>query len=277
MPHRPVAIACCLISLLCQQAVHAAPSIVTSIEPLRVLAAALAEGVSEPESLIPGQASIHHFALRPSQLAQLRDADLVVWIDRRFEAGFSRIEALLSATTARLELGPQLALHSDDFHLWYSPRLLLASARSITEALIALDPEHAERYRENAARLESAIATRSETLQRRLRLDGPLLLTEHAFLHGFAEEFGFSAIVALTDEHEGGGSLGDLQRLEERLAARPASCLLTTGTVASPLGIRLAGKYRLDIVSLQLADPSGQPLGHLDRLLEALQSCNFAG
>jgi len=57
-----------------------APSVVTTIKPLHSIASAVMAGVGEPLILIDGAASPHGFALKPSQAAQLQDADVVFWI-----------------------------------------------------------------------------------------------------------------------------------------------------------------------------------------------------
>ena len=82
-----------LLLLLCLQPalLSAAPRVVTSIPPLQEIAAALMHGIGEPEVIIDDHASAHHFAFRPSQMARLQQAELVVWVDRGFEAGFARV------------------------------------------------------------------------------------------------------------------------------------------------------------------------------------------
>lgn len=56
------------------------PLVVTDIPPVHSLAAAVMQGVGEPELLLEKGASEHHAQLRPSQAAGLADAGLVVWV-----------------------------------------------------------------------------------------------------------------------------------------------------------------------------------------------------
>ncbi len=55
-------------------------TLLTSIKPLQLIAAAVQGGVGEPQVLLPAGASAHHYALRPSDVRQLRSADLFYWI-----------------------------------------------------------------------------------------------------------------------------------------------------------------------------------------------------
>ncbi|MBA1276236.1 MULTISPECIES: zinc ABC transporter substrate-binding protein [Pseudomonadaceae] len=61
-------------------------ALVTSIKPLQLIAAAIQDGVGEPQVLLPAGASAHHYALRPSDVRQIRSADLFYWIGPDMEA-----------------------------------------------------------------------------------------------------------------------------------------------------------------------------------------------
>lgn len=54
--------------------------VVASIKPVHSLAAAIMQGVGQPQLLMEGNASPHTFAMRPSQARQLQSADLVFWV-----------------------------------------------------------------------------------------------------------------------------------------------------------------------------------------------------
>ena len=69
-----------LLAALAASPAVAAPQVVTDIAPVHSLTAAVMEGVGAPALLIPGDASPHHFDLRPSDAAGLAEADLVIWV-----------------------------------------------------------------------------------------------------------------------------------------------------------------------------------------------------
>ncbi len=119
-----------LLLLLCLQsaAVAAAPRVVTSIAPLQELTAALMEGIAGPDTIIEEKSSAHHFALRPSHMRLLQQADLVIWIDSDFEAGLRRIAETLPRRHARLML-PALGSTARTAISGIA-RLLLQAARS---------------------------------------------------------------------------------------------------------------------------------------------------
>lgn len=88
-------IALCLS--VCASALHARDtqkprelSVVATIPPLHSLASALLLDVAEPALMIKGARSPHEFTIRPSEMETLSNADLVLRIDRTFEAGLAR-------------------------------------------------------------------------------------------------------------------------------------------------------------------------------------------
>jgi zinc transport system substrate-binding protein len=268
---------CVLLLCLHSAALAAAPRVVTSIAPVFELTAAVMTGVAEPGLIIDGDASAHHFAFKPSHMRSLQQADLVIWIDRHFEAGFSRVAEILPSTTAQLELLPSLGLEGSDGHIWYSPRLLLRSIEIIRDRLLALDPEHQNLYQANADMLMQDIrAWRNET-RRRWQKRQPRFVTDHNFTTYLEQDIGFSAIATVHDQHDDHGGVKDLKRLDNTLRQFPAACLLTLHATPSTLARSFARKYDLKIVSLSLERPGDpdQPLilQRLARFTTALEDC----
>lgn len=66
-------------------AAHAEPKVVASIKPIHGLVAAVMGGTGSPELLVDGASSPHNYALRPSQAANLQDADIVFWVGEPLE------------------------------------------------------------------------------------------------------------------------------------------------------------------------------------------------
>jgi zinc transport system substrate-binding protein len=268
----------CLLLLCLQSAtLAAAPRVVTSITPVYEITAAIMAGVTEPGLIIDSDASAHHFAFKPSHMRLLQQADLVIWIDRHFEAGFSRVPEILPSTTQQLELMPALGLEGGDGHIWYSPLLLLRSIEIISATLILLDPANQKLYQTNAAMLVQDITVWRQQTQQRWQNQQPRFITDHDFTGYFEQDIGLKAIATVHDQHNDHGGLKDLSRLDNLLQQSPAACLLTLQTTASPLARSLAQKHGIKIISIALepiSDPD-QPLilQRLTQLTSALGRC----
>lgn len=268
---------CVLLLCLHSAVLAAAPRVVTSITPVYELTTAIMTGVAEPELIIKGHASVHHFAFKPSHMRSLQQADLVIWIDRHFEAGFSRVAEILPSTTRQLELLPVLGLQGGDGHIWYSPRLLLRSIEIIRDTLLGLDPENRKLYQANAALLMQEVRVWRHETRRRWQNRQPRFVTDHSFTAYFEQDTGLKAIATVRDQHDDHGGIKDLERIDNILRQSPAACLLTLETSASALARSFAQKYDLTIVSIP-GEPVRDPaqsliLQRLTRLTTALEEC----
>ena len=63
---------------------------VASIAPLHSLAAAVMGDLGQPLQIVRGYGSPHAYQMRPSDAANLRDADLVLWIGPSLETFLQR-------------------------------------------------------------------------------------------------------------------------------------------------------------------------------------------
>ncbi|WP_319532549.1 zinc ABC transporter substrate-binding protein ZnuA [uncultured Cohaesibacter sp.] len=80
-------ISSCAIGTIClSQAAIAAPKVVASIAPIHSITAAIMDGIAEPDLLVELTGSPHSTQLRPSQVSELQEADLIVWIGPNLEA-----------------------------------------------------------------------------------------------------------------------------------------------------------------------------------------------
>ncbi|MBJ7220608.1 MULTISPECIES: zinc ABC transporter substrate-binding protein ZnuA [unclassified Brenneria] len=64
----------------------ACAEVVTSIRPLGFIAAAITDGITPTDVLLPNGASPHDYALRPADVQRLRSAELVIWVGPEMEA-----------------------------------------------------------------------------------------------------------------------------------------------------------------------------------------------
>ncbi|WP_375055891.1 zinc ABC transporter substrate-binding protein ZnuA [Zobellella sp. DQSA1] len=59
--------------------------VLTTIKPLQLIASAITDGLSEPDLLLAPGTSPHDYALRPSDVRRINQADLVVWVGPELE------------------------------------------------------------------------------------------------------------------------------------------------------------------------------------------------
>jgi len=153
---------------------HADVHVLTSIKPLQQIAAAVQEGVGSPEVLLPPGASPHHYALRPSDVRRVAEADLLYWIGPDMEGFLPKVLTSRSKTTVAVQSPPGMKLrhfgedshshdedHDDhdhdhrpgslDAHLWLSSVNARVIAGKMAADLASVDPANADRYTRNLA------------------------------------------------------------------------------------------------------------------------------
>lgn len=233
----------------------AEPGIVASIPPVHSLVAAVAEGVATPRLLVPGNASPHGYALRPSDLRALEAADVVFWIgpgmegflEKALHAAASAARIVTLSEAAGVTLLPARAggdRHDDepaheaeheaehehggtDLHLWLDPANARAILRAAARELSALVPAEAARFDANAA----AAGRRLDAAEARARAAlapvaaRPFIAFHDAFQY-FERAFGLVAagtVVVGPDRLPGAGRVRDLRA---RIASGAVGCVV---------------------------------------------------
>ncbi len=268
-------------------AATAAPRVLASFRPLQLIASELMQGVGEAEALLDARQSPHHFQLRPSQLRQLQQADLLIWISDDFETGLARLQQSLPAGAERLQLMPLLQAKPDETrdqkpdhgvnrHLWLSPRLDARIAERIAERLQRLDPANSALYQRNLDRLQQRLKLWLDQARARLAQARPRYLLDHPFLEPFERDLGIQALGALAGPEGRGGGLRSLRRLEQRLAETPADCLFSADWPADRRSREFARRHGLALVWMPILDPEHKAasiVDLLDSILDKLAEC----
>ncbi len=149
-------------------------SVVTSVYPFQFVAERVAGAHAKVENLTQPGAEPHDLELSPQQVAQVGQADLVVYektlqaaVDEAVEqnAGDNALDTAtvvpmipLAAEHEHSEGGAEGEEHDHgglDPHIWLDPNNLAAVGKAMAERLTAIDPDHAADYTRNADALAS--------------------------------------------------------------------------------------------------------------------------
>ncbi|MHA6198194.1 zinc ABC transporter substrate-binding protein [Pseudomonas wadenswilerensis] len=167
--------------------------VLTSIQPLQLIAAAVQDGVGKPEVLLPPGASPHHYALRPSDVRRVAEVDLLYWIGPDMEGFLPRVLGSRSKPTVAVQGLPDMKLrhfgedsHSHeegddhdehdhdhrpgslDAHLWLSTVNARVIAGKMASDLSAADPANAARYQSNLKAFDARLDALDQRLKARM-------------------------------------------------------------------------------------------------------------
>jgi zinc transport system substrate-binding protein len=131
------------------------PTVVASFYPLEFVTHRIAgEHVRVVDLTAPG-VEPHDLELKPRQVGEVADADLVVYESKLQPAVDDAVDQ--SAPDTALDVAPHVDLESGNPHFWLDPLRLGKAADAIEARLAKVDPDHAEDYAANLAALHETL------------------------------------------------------------------------------------------------------------------------
>lgn len=234
----------------------ASAAVVTSIRPLGFIAAAIADGVTPTEVLLPDGASPHDFALRPSDIQRLRSADLVLWVGPDMEAFLTKALVPISATRklAISELPAVKPLlmkgeedddhehageahnHADDdhghhhgeynMHVWLSPEIAKVTAIAIHDRLLELMPQNKDKLDANLRQIENLLTQTDKNVGNMLTpVQGKGYFVFHDAYGYFEKHYGLSPLGHFTVNPEIQPGAQRLHQIRTQLVEQKAVCV----------------------------------------------------
>ncbi|MGB4074024.1 zinc ABC transporter substrate-binding protein ZnuA [Pseudomonas sp.] len=298
-----------LLTLTASLAAHADVRVLTSIKPLQLIAAAVQDGVGQPAVLLPPGASPHHYALRPSDVRNVREAQLLYWVGADLETFLPRVLAGRSQPSVAVQDLPGMHLrhfgeshdehaqhaghghdeaadeHDDihdhahrpgslDAHLWLLPANAQVIAAKIAADLAAADPSNAARYQANANAFGERLSALDQRLKKRLQgLAGKPYFVFHEAYDYFEAAYGLrhAGVFSVLGEVQPGAR--HVAAMRERLQQVGPTCVFSE----PPLRPRLAQTLTAGLpVTLAELDAMGAGLAVDANGYEALLE-NLAG
>ncbi|MBF8661220.1 zinc ABC transporter substrate-binding protein [Pseudomonas putida] len=281
---------------------HADVRVLTSIKPLQQIAAAVQDGVGSPEVLLPPGASPHHYALRPSDVRRVADADLLYWIGPDMEGFLPRVLGNRSKPTVAVQSLPGMKLrhfgedshshdedHDDhdhdhrpgslDAHLWLSSVNARVIAGKMAADLASADPANADRYKRNLAVFTQRLDALDARIKARVAgVAGKPYFVFHEAFDYFEAEYGLkhTGVFSVASEVQPGAQ--HVAAMRKRLQEVGKTCVFSepplrprlAETLTAGLPVRLA-----ELDALGGTDPVNAQgyEGLLDKLGSDLASC----
>lgn len=234
---------------LTTQVAQAAPDVVTSIKPVHSLVSAVMGDLGHPSLIVDGQASPHHFSLKPSQAQALADADVVFWIGDTLETFLAKpIETIAqNAISISLINTSELILlplsedghnhghdHDEDHsktagadpHIWLDPQNAQHMITAIAKTLGDADPKNAQNYQANAQQAQNSISQLTNQLDEAIK---PLRDINYVVFHNaynyFENRFGLANSGIITLNPEIAPSAKRIAEIRDALQSQNVACI----------------------------------------------------
>ncbi|MEN4666894.1 zinc ABC transporter substrate-binding protein ZnuA [Pantoea agglomerans] len=231
-------------------------NVVASLKPIGFIAAAIADGVTPVDVLLPDGASEHDYSLRPSDAKRLKNADLVVWVGPEMEAFMAKSAAELPAqknlamvnidgvkpllisggededehTAEKSEEQDADAHHHHhgefNMHLWLSPEIARKTAVAIHGKLLELMPQDKAKLDANLQQFEVALADTDKRVSAQL---APVRNKGYFVFHDaytyFEKQYGLSPTGHFTVNPEIQPGAQRLHQIRTQLVEQKAVCV----------------------------------------------------
>ena len=238
--------------------------VVTSIKPLGFIAAAIAEDVTPVTVVLPDGASEHDYALRPSDVRRIKNADLLVWVGPEMESFITRSASQLP-TNKNLELSalPVIqshlagevdndhdhtsspantltSVHSSDrelsdshshqgtynLHIWLSPEIALMSATAIHDRLVQLMPAQKAQLDSNLSKFKASVKDADKQIRQQLSSvkDKRYYVFHDAYTY-FEQHYGLSPLGYFTVNPEIQPGAQKLNEIRTQLTQQKVQCV----------------------------------------------------
>lgn len=270
-----------------------ATQILTSIKPIQMIAFELTKDVTIPDVLLGPNTSPHDYALRPSDIKRIHQADLLIWFGPELEPFLTKA---VEKQPNRLTLSsiPDLALRefgheahdhdghhhgSHDPHFWLGSETTLQVANAITEKLKAIDPANAEIYQKNNTDFATNLAANKTQIANKL---APVKSEGYYVFHDaygyFEQDYGLNHLGEFTVSPERKPGAKKLITIRKSLAENQAKCVFsepqfTPAVIDSVLRGSQAHKGVLDPIGANIPLENGSYFLLLDQLASSFLVC----
>lgn len=222
-------------------------TVITSVRPIGFITEAIASGVTNTDILLPDGASPHTYSLKPSDLAKIKNADLIIWVGEDMEVfmptvlknvdeqkqielmDVPEIKSLLRTNHHDDEIPHDDNDHHHgeyDEHIWLSPKIAKIIAKSIHDKLIELYPNKVQLLDAN---LNEFITNLSETEQniakKLISVQNRGYFVFHDAYGYFESQFGLKNLGSFTINPAVQPGVQTVYAIQKKLAEHQAVCV----------------------------------------------------
>lgn len=283
-----------LATLLLAPSVASASTILTSFKPIQMIVTELTQGVSEPDVLMNSNASPHDYALKPSDVKKVHNADMVIWFGPDLEAFLTKVIGS-KENVIQISSIPGIELrefgHEDhdsheghhhgshDPHFWLGINQVEVAAKYISAKLIETDPDNAMAYQENLDSFLIALEEKEQSIRDQL---APVKDKGYYVFHDaygyYEQEFKLNNLGHFTVSPDRKPGAKSLIAIKKTLVRDNVQCVFsepqfTPAVIESVIRGSNTKQGQLDPVGSDVEVKSGSYFDFLQQLTDSYTSC----
>ncbi|MCQ2914056.1 MAG: metal ABC transporter substrate-binding protein [Alphaproteobacteria bacterium] len=249
---KKIIVFCCLLSFFANKAHCEETKILSSILPLNSIVSKISN--QKTNALLNGNYSVHHYSLKPSDLKQINDADIIFWGGKELE------HFLVKPVQEKNNIS--FLKDNENPHFWLNIEKINNVINEIKVALTNINPNNKKIYEENSDNLKNKINEIIEKAKNDLipYSNKPFIVGHDAF-DDFEKALGIKNIGIISPDEHHEITPSNMIKLRKTIEQNQPICIfLETGTNPNKIMPLIEG-YN---VKLTYLDPMGISLNKDD-------------
>lgn len=275
-----------------------ASDIIASIKPIQLISYELTLGINEPDVLLAANTSPHDYALRPSDVRRINQADLIIWFGPDLEPFLDKIlegrdNVLTLSKIDGLPLREYQGDHHDhdghdhdghdhgshDPHFWMGVDTASQVAKAISAKLIEIDPSQQAAYQANLAQFEARLRQQHNEIAAQLsKVKDQGYYVFHDAYGYFEEDYGLNQLGFFTVSPERKPGAKTLIAIRQALSKKEAKCVFsepqyTPAVVESVTRNTDVNQGVLDPIGADIVVESGGYFNFMQQMADSFEQC----
>ncbi|MFU8839065.1 MAG: metal ABC transporter substrate-binding protein [Thiohalomonadaceae bacterium] len=257
------------------------PTVVVSFSILGDLVAEVGGEQITLQVLVGPDQDAHMYQPRPADTAQISSADLVVvnglgfegWVDRLIQASGYNGETIV-ATKGISDVLLEDDHHGVDPHTWQSPVLVQRYIENIVAGLIAMDPDSAAVYQQNATAFLQQLDSLHQQIMaavERIPAAQRVVVTSHDAFGYFGQAYGLSFIAPQGMSTDSEASARDVAALIDQIRQEQIPAVFVENISDPRLLEQISSETNARIGGTLYSDALSQPEGEAGTYLAMLR------
>ncbi len=228
-------------------------SVVTSIYPLFSITKEIGGDCIDLSYIVPPGVSPHAYEIKPSDMVNIKDADLFIWVGENLESWLYKVVRTRKGAT--LKFCDKRDILEDNPHIWLDPIIVARKISKISSLLSEMDPKNSLFYKKRAKIFKKKLF--DFDIWAKSQLIGEIFyISYHPAWFYFAKRYGIKRLGVVCESPGKEPGIKKIQKLIE-VAKRKSCVILICSFYENPSLLKMIAKRSGR--KLILLDPLGDP------------------
>ncbi len=239
------------------------PVIVASINPIYQIILSITKDRQNSHLIISHQLSEHNYQLKPSDIKNIKNADLVFYISDDLESFIPKMILMSGRKKPQfwqlikipgLKILPQKNdTNKNDIHIWLNPDNAIKIAEFITLKISEIDPSNAKKYQLNLEKFILEIKNTNNKIKTQIAaIKNHNFMVYHDGYRYFEDYFDIKEVKAITAYEDQELTIKDLKQINQLIKEKNVKCIFGEPGEEKNTGLNLANNTNIKFMILDL-------------------------